>query len=56
MGSIQIPGASATVPLEDCLTAQFNNHQFMNLWEGALRLNVNLFLHLIYRKFYRSSD
>jgi Ras GTPase-activating-like protein IQGAP2/3 len=56
MGSIQIPGASAQVPLEDCLTAQFNNHQFMNLFEGGLKLNVNLFLHLIYKKFYRSTD
>ncbi len=54
MGSIQIPGATAMVPLEDCLTAQFNNHQFMTLFEGNLKLNVNLFLHLIYRKFYKS--
>ncbi|KAI9704895.1 MAG: hypothetical protein M1836_006675 [Candelina mexicana] len=53
MGSIQIPGASAQVPLDDLLQAQFNNHQFMNLFEGGLRLNVNLFLHLLFRKFYR---
>lgn len=55
-GSVQILGASAQVPLEDCLTAQFNNHQFMNLFDGALKLNVNLLLHLIYKKFYRSTD
>ncbi|KAI9773105.1 MAG: hypothetical protein M1840_008226 [Geoglossum simile] len=53
MGSIQIPGASAQVPLDDLLQAQFCNQQFMNLFEGALRLNVNLFLHLVFRKFYR---
>ncbi|KAI9821147.1 MAG: hypothetical protein M1827_003881 [Pycnora praestabilis] len=53
MGSIQIPGASAQVPLDDLLQAQFNNHQFMNLFEGGLKLNVNLFLHLLFRKFYR---
>ncbi|KAI9802461.1 MAG: hypothetical protein M1825_002846 [Sarcosagium campestre] len=53
MGSIQMPGASAQVPLDDLLQAQFNNHQFMNLFEGQLRLNVNLFLHLIFKKFYR---
>ncbi|KAI9781296.1 MAG: hypothetical protein M1839_006089 [Geoglossum umbratile] len=53
MGSIQIPGASAQVPLDDLLQAQFCNQQFMNLFESALRLNVNLFLHLIFRKFYR---
>ena len=60
MGSLMIPGASAQVPLEDCLTAQFNNHQFMNLFGegegGGAKVNVNLFLHLIYKKFYRSTD
>jgi Ras GTPase-activating-like protein IQGAP2/3 len=52
-GTIQIPGASAHVPLDDLLQAQFNNHQFMNLFEGMIKLNVNLFLHLLFRKFYR---
>ena len=53
-GHIQIPGASATVPIEDLLQAQFEAHQFMNLFEGNLRLNVNLLLHLLYKKFYRT--
>ena len=60
-GSMMIPGASASVPLDELLQAQFDNHQFMNLFEGgaggsgqgALRLNVNLFLHLLCKKFYR---
>ncbi|KAL9094431.1 MAG: hypothetical protein Q9165_003281 [Trypethelium subeluteriae] len=60
-GSMMIPGASASVPLDELLQAQFDNHQFMNLFEGggggpgqgALRLNVNLFLHLVFKKFYR---
>ena len=69
-GSMMIPGASASVPLDDLLQAQFNNCQFMNLFgnggngqagggggggggDGALRLNVNLFLHLVFKKFYR---
>ncbi|PKK49232.1 hypothetical protein CI102_5957 [Trichoderma harzianum] len=51
---IQIPGATAQVPIEDMLQAQFEAHQFMTLFEGALKLNVNLLLHLIYRKFYRT--
>ncbi|TPX17195.1 uncharacterized protein E0L32_003313 [Thyridium curvatum] len=51
---IQIPGASALVPIEDLLQAQFEAHQFMNLFEGNLRLNVNLLLHLLYKKFYRT--
>ena len=61
IGSMMIPGASAEVPLDGLLQAQFDNHQFMNLFgeagkekgEGALRLNVNLFLHLVFKKFYR---
>ncbi|EAQ92625.1 hypothetical protein CHGG_00860 [Chaetomium globosum CBS 148.51] len=53
-GHIQMPGASALVPIEDLLQAQFEAHQFMNLFEGGLKLNVNLLLHLLYKKFYRT--
>ncbi|KAH9220694.1 putative ras GTPase-activating-like protein rng2 [Leptodontidium sp. 2 PMI_412] len=53
-GSIQIPGASAQVPMDSLLAAQFANHQYMDLFEGCMRLNVNLFLHLLYKKFYRT--
>lgn len=53
-GHIQIPGASALVPIEDLLQAQFESHQFMTLFEGNLKLNVNLMLHLVYKKFYRT--
>jgi len=53
-GSIQIPGASAQVTMDSLLAAQFANHQFMDLFEGGMRLNVNLFLHLLYKKFYRT--
>lgn len=51
-GNMMIPGANAQVPLDDLLQAQFNNTQFLDLFEGHLRVNVNLFLHLIMRKFY----
>jgi Ras GTPase-activating-like protein IQGAP2/3 len=53
-GHIQIPGASALIPIEDLLQAQFEAHQFMNLFENNLKLNVNLLLHLLYKKFYRT--
>ncbi|KAI9814679.1 MAG: hypothetical protein M1832_005678 [Thelocarpon impressellum] len=53
MGSVQMPGASAQVPLDDLLQAQFNNHTFLSLFENRMKLNVNLFLHLLFRKFYR---
>lgn len=57
-GSLMIPGASASIPLDDLLQAQFDNQQFINLFKGSgsdggLRLNVNLFLHLVFKKFYR---
>lgn len=51
-GNMMVPGANAQIPLDDLLQAQFNNTQFMDLFEDQLRVNVNLFLHLIMRKFY----
>ena len=56
MGSIAMPGATAQVPLDDLLQAQFNNTQFLEFFGNAVRLNVNLFLHLIMRKFYKDKD
>lgn len=59
VGSMMIPGASAMVPLDDLLQAQFENKQFINLFgedggaQGTLKLNVNLLLHLVFKKFYR---
>ncbi|KAJ6171821.1 hypothetical protein N7470_000888 [Penicillium chermesinum] len=51
-GNMMVPGASAQVPLDDLLQAQFNNSQFMDFFDGQMRVNVNLFLHLIMKKFY----
>jgi len=52
-GSLMIPGASATLPLDDLLQAQFDNNQFIHLFpDAALKLNVNLFLNLVYKKFF----
>ena len=55
-GSIAMPGASAQVPLDDLLQAQYNGMQFLEFFGGALKVNVNLFLHLIMRKFYKDRD
>lgn len=56
-GPISMPGASAQIPLDDLLQAQFNNTQFLEFFpEGRVRVNVNLFLHLIMRKFYKDRD
>ena len=55
-GPIAMPGASAQVPLDDLLQAQFNGTQFLEFFGGVLRVSVNLFLHLIMRKFYKDRD
>lgn len=57
---MMIPGASASVALDDLLQAQFNNLHFICLFgaddaqggEGPLKLNVNLLVHLLMKKFY----
>ena len=56
-GPISMPGASAHVPLDDLLQAQFNNTQFLEFFpESRVKVNVNLFVHLIMRKFYKDRD
>lgn len=56
-GPIAMPGATAEVPLDDLLQAQFNNQVAMEFFAGGvLRMGVNLFLHLIMRKFYKDKD
>lgn len=55
-GSISIPGASAQISLDDLLQAQYNNTQFLEFFGATLKVNVNLFLHLIMRKFYKDRD
>jgi len=58
-GSMIVPGAAAAVTLDDLLQAQFNNLHFICLFgadegqgEGPLKLNVNLLVHLLMKKFY----
>jgi Ras GTPase-activating-like protein IQGAP2/3 len=56
--NLMISGASATLALDSLLQAQFNNMQFVTLFsseqggEGPLKLNVNLLVHLLMKKFY----
>lgn len=52
-GNMMIPGANAVVALDDLLQAQFNNAQYLEFFDGGcLRVNVNLLIHLIMKKFY----
>lgn len=56
-GSMMIPGASVSVPMYDLLQAQFENVQYIDLFsDKSLRLNVNLLLNLVYRKFFSSNE
>lgn len=56
-GPISIPGANAQVPLDDLLQAQFNNTQYLEFFSDCrVKVNVNLFVHLIMRKFYKDKD
>lgn len=57
-GPITMPGCSAEVPLDDLLQAQFNNTQHLEFFaeESRAKVNVNLFVHLIMRKFYKDKD
>jgi Ras GTPase-activating-like protein IQGAP2/3 len=56
-GSIAMPGASAEVPLDDLLQAQYNGTQHLDFFGGApLRVSVRHFSHLIMRKFYKDRD
>lgn len=54
-GHIQIPGASTEVAMDDLLQLQFDGKQFLTLFDdNNLKFNVNLLLHLLYKKFYRT--
>ncbi|KAF2862613.1 ras GTPase [Piedraia hortae CBS 480.64] len=56
-GSMMLPGASAHLLLDELLQAQFDNLPsvavFGEMSGGGAKLNVNLLLHLVFKKFYR---
>ncbi|KAF0468087.1 IQ domain-containing GTPase activating protein [Gigaspora margarita] len=49
---VPVPGASMELRLEDLLQSQFNNTQVMNLFDGVAKVNVNLLIFLINKKFF----
>ncbi|CAG8528063.1 5585_t:CDS:2 [Cetraspora pellucida] len=49
---IPVPGASMELRLEDLLQSQFNNTQVMSLFDGVAKVNVNLLIFLINKKFF----
>ncbi|KAI9760122.1 MAG: AAA+-type ATPase [Chaenotheca gracillima] len=53
IGSIQIPGASDLIDLDTLLGLQFDNCQTISVFEKNLKFNLNLLLHMLFKKFYR---
>ncbi|KAG0237507.1 hypothetical protein BGW42_000717 [Actinomortierella wolfii] len=49
---VRLPVSSIELRLEDLLQCQFNNIQIMTLFDGIAKVNVNLMLFLINKKFY----
>ncbi|RKP27978.1 hypothetical protein SYNPS1DRAFT_26408 [Syncephalis pseudoplumigaleata] len=52
MMGVKLPGGEMTLRLEDLLQAQFNNVPVLALFDGACKVNVNLLVFLINKKFY----
>ncbi len=52
LGGISLPGANMELRLEDLLQSQFNNSQVMSLFDGTAKVNVNLLIYLINKKFF----
>lgn len=55
-GAIAIPGASVELTLDDLLGQQYNNNQYIHLFDNMVKLNTNLTLHFIFKKFYGESN
>ncbi|RHZ44562.1 hypothetical protein Glove_718g20 [Diversispora epigaea] len=49
---VPVPGAQMELRLEDLLQSQFNNVQTMSIFDGVARVNVNLLIFLINKKFF----
>ncbi|KAG5513649.1 hypothetical protein PMAC_000687 [Pneumocystis sp. 'macacae'] len=54
-GPLHTPTTSLKLKLDDLLQAQYNKIQILPLFEGLVKINVNLMLHTIFKKFYSNS-
>ncbi|KAK9330248.1 hypothetical protein V1520DRAFT_377879 [Lipomyces starkeyi] len=52
-GSIALPAGSVELTLDELLDKQYNNQQYLKLFDDMAIFNTNLLLHLIFKKFYR---
>lgn len=55
-GSVALPGATTEMSLDELLSQQYNNRQYINLFDNMVTLNTNLTLHFIFKKFYGDSQ
>lgn len=51
-GAVALPGAVAELTLDELLSQQYNNRQYLTLFDNMMTLNTNLTLHFIFKKFY----
>ncbi|KAK9369109.1 hypothetical protein V1509DRAFT_621145 [Lipomyces kononenkoae] len=52
-GSITLPAGSVELTLDELLEMQYNNQQYLKLFDDMAIFSTNLLLHLIFKKFYR---
>ncbi|KAK9248883.1 hypothetical protein V1506DRAFT_528056 [Lipomyces tetrasporus] len=52
-GSIALPAGSVELTLDELLDKQYNNQQYLKLFDDMAIFNTNILLHLIFKKFYR---
>ncbi|ANB15883.1 Iqg1p [Sugiyamaella lignohabitans] len=55
-GLIVLPGASSALTLDELLGQQYNNMQYISLFDDMVKMNTNLTLHFIFKKFYGDSQ
>lgn len=55
-GSVALPGATTEITLDELLSQQYNNRQYIPLFDNMVTLNTNLTLHFIFKKFYGDSQ
>lgn len=51
-GSVALPGATTEMALDELLNQQYNNQQYIILFDNMVKFNTNLMLHFIFKKFY----
>ncbi|GMM38150.1 Iqg1 protein [Saccharomycopsis crataegensis] len=54
-GSVPIPDAIAKLSLDDLLLFQYENKDFVEIYDGIVKFNTDTFLNFIFKKFYDNS-